>query len=164
MPLEMDWCNGSAGGSRVFPPCRESVRRWAMRPAKPGCPSHSRTRGKPPSEVTRDPGKSNFGAPAKESWIGWFRFSPSACRARERIRCMQIPMNIDDRTDPQSLHRGVPGPRPHPGKSPPGGPGAAVCRANGRACKECRIPHLRSAERRVAGPTHDPSARLLLSR
>ena len=48
-------------------PRRESVRCWAMRSPKPRRSSNSRTRIRPPSEVTRDPWKSTFKEGLKES-------------------------------------------------------------------------------------------------
>ncbi len=48
-------------------PRRESVRCWAIGSPKPSRSSSSRTRIKPPSDVTRDPWKSIFNVALKES-------------------------------------------------------------------------------------------------
>ena len=63
----VDGLNRSATGNCVFLPRRESLRCSAMRSPKPNRSSNSRTRMTPPSEVTRDPWKSNLSVGLKES-------------------------------------------------------------------------------------------------
>ena len=55
--LYTDWRTRSARGSWVLRPQRESLRRRAISSPMPRRSSHSRTRIKPPSEVTRNPWK-----------------------------------------------------------------------------------------------------------
>jgi len=64
--LYTDWRNRSASGNCVFFP-RESVKCCSISSLSPNRSSNSRTRTRPPSEVTRDPWKSTFKEALKES-------------------------------------------------------------------------------------------------
>ena len=64
--LYTDCRSRSASGNRVFVP-RGSFKCCSMSSPKPKRSSSSRTRIRPPSEVTRDPWKSTFKEPLNES-------------------------------------------------------------------------------------------------
>jgi hypothetical protein len=83
---------------------RESVRCWAMSSPRPKRSSNSRTRMRPPWEVTRDPWKSTFREALKQSWNGWFCLSPTGCEPPERLRRNQTRINIDADEHPK-IHK-----------------------------------------------------------
>src|SRR3990170_1670447 len=71
-----------------------------MRSLKPNRSSSSRTRIRPPSEVTRDPWNSTFNAGLKESRKGWVGVSPTAYAPPQRHHRVQTRTNKDVRHIP----------------------------------------------------------------